>query len=275
MYNISKCSYCSHSFVYLRALLTHIDRTHGCLEQSDAADILPNNNDLAARAVERLCTGVLEDRNDEFVFDEAFTETLEPSIIDDSDTSKDDENVSSTKHFQGYLVGPGRIRKAGEPVPPEEELPIPEDRTSLWYPFIDEDEYHFGCWLITNHISKSAIEGYFKMAKASTPGKFYTGRFTSAHTFFKVVDRIVCGLDRATWKEGWTSFQLQEDEIESEQAFISSDSIRTESDKSKVPFYYRDSVKCVEFLLSQRTYEDDMVYVPIQVQDRNNDRVYN
>ena len=49
---------------------------------------------------------------------------------------------------------------------------------------------------------------------------------------------------------------------------------KVEDDKKTFPFFYRNILDCVRYLLRQITYQDDLVYAPCHEYDQNGQRIY-
>jgi hypothetical protein len=116
-----------------------------------------------------------------------------------------------------------------------------------WRPFRTLDDFKLAKWFITSKVSRSQIDRYFNngLAASSTPC------FKSAYKLDQYIHALDPYRDLLVWNEG-----------------------TFERDCSSTTFFYRDIVHCVEYLLAQTAYQNDMVYGPVREHNGNGERMY-
>jgi hypothetical protein len=114
-----------------------------------------------------------------------------------------------------------------------------------WSPFENEREFRLAEWFIVHKISKTGIDDYFKQGL----GKPGHREFRSSYTLRKKLDRL---LSLPRWQ--------------------GADAIFNNGDKAT--FYYRDPIKCMEYLLSQQLYKKDLHYAPVKEYNSGGERLY-
>ena len=102
-----------------------------------------------------------------------------------------------------------------------------------WAPFNSAEGFKLASWFIDGKVSKTRINDYF----SSGLGNAESVRYSSRHT----LENHLQFLDPYTQYLHWFEGQVE-------------DGQRT------LPFFYRDVLGCVRYLLRQITYRDDLVY---------------
>ena len=116
-----------------------------------------------------------------------------------------------------------------------------------WRPFLTLDDFKLANWFVTSKVPRSRIDEYFTigLSKSTSPC------FKSAYK----LDQYITALDPyqhfLEWKEGIYK-----------------------NDGYSSTFFYRDIVQCVEYLLSQPAYWDDIVYAPVREHNETGERLY-
>ena len=169
------------------------------------------------------------------------------AFIDDIATESDTEMLSGTPGSlaskQTYYEGSGEA--VGDVKGFEQECDILSK--DPWAPFTSPHSFKLASWFIQNKVSKLQINKYFtnRLGNSSLAG------YNAMHTLenhLRILDPYSAYLQ---WFEG---------QVE--------DGTRT------VPFFYRDVLHCVRYLLRQIAYRDDFVYAPRQEYDHRGNRIY-
>jgi len=116
-----------------------------------------------------------------------------------------------------------------------------------WYPFRTLGDFKLARWFIMSKVPRSRIDEYFAsgLSASSTPC------FRSAYK----LDQYINGLDPYQDLLEWNEATFEHD------------------GRSSV-FFYRNIVHCVEYLLAQPAYRQDIVYGPIREYDGSGQRLY-
>lgn len=156
-----------------------------------------------------------------------------------------DENESDTQsNDEDHTLGPTRFNLAttiyegaGEPLfttagydeGPESLLINP------WQPFESAEEFRLSRWFLQSNVSQGQIDDFFRTIR-TLKGSYSTGRGFARH-----LDEMssMGGLGKESW-------------IHSE----------VEMGGQKIPYYYRDPMNIVRFLLEQRAFRESLVYSP-------------
>jgi hypothetical protein len=178
-------------------------------------------------------------------------------IDEDSDT--DTEQTSSsleTPDVSVYTPEAGRCRnlasyKAGRPV---RDFPFSKERSKEFnhlYPFLTPRDYNLAKFFTTSKVPKRHVTGFFK-AKILTP----TGgnppsdiSFGSGHTFYTQTRKMV---EDPSWESGMVEYPL----------------------RPKSEFFYRNILDCIQYLLHQRAFVKHMLWEPVELFNRDGDRIY-
>lgn len=116
-----------------------------------------------------------------------------------------------------------------------------------WRPFQTLDDFKLAKWFIMSKVPRSRIDEYFAvgLSKSSSPC------FGSAYK----LDQYIEALDPYQHLLAWNEGTFNQDEHAS-------------------TFYYRDIVDCVEYLVAQPAYREDIVYAPVREYDESGGRLY-
>ena len=126
-----------------------------------------------------------------------------------------------------------------------------------WAPFDNEKVYRFAEWIIKHRISQTAVN---ELQKSPVFQGNHT--FTSAYAVFKKIDKMTYELGMQTWKSGKVSLNRSNARIERSTA------------PTGTPFFYRNPVTCIQFLLRQMAYKETITYAPVKEYNEQNERVY-
>ena len=116
-----------------------------------------------------------------------------------------------------------------------------------WAPFTSAHGFKLASWFIQNKVSKSQMNEYFtnRLGTSSLAG------YNSMHTLenhLRILDQYSAYLQ---WFEG-----------------------QFEDGSRTVPFFDRNVLDCVRYLLRQIAYRDDLVYAPRREYDHSGNRIY-
>ena len=103
-----------------------------------------------------------------------------------------------------------------------------------WHPFRNASEFKLARFFVEANIPWGHIDSFMKASLA--PPEVH---FTSAYTFRALLNNMDNGLGPESWWHGDVIFS-----------------------GTKVPFYFRDPVDCVKYLIRQKAYQSDLVYSP-------------
>jgi len=111
-----------------------------------------------------------------------------------------------------------------------------------WSPFSSGHGFKLPSWFIEAKVPKSPINEYFwsGLGNASSAG------YSSMHTLENLLQALDTHSAYLQWNEG-----------------------QVDDGKRTLPFFYRNVLDCVRYLLRQITYKDDFVYAPPTEYDTN------
>jgi hypothetical protein len=103
-----------------------------------------------------------------------------------------------------------------------------------WYPFRNASEFKLARFFVEANIPWEQIDSFMKASLA--PPDVY---FSSAYTLRKLLDKMDNSLGPESWNQGDVIFS-----------------------GTKVPFYFRNPIDCVKYLIRQKAYQSDLIYAP-------------
>lgn len=239
-----KCRFCRKVFTYGAAKLNHIEREHRELLQIYMKSI-GADQDQDSESDE----DPKSDEDPEQAEDCTLEERLFPVDHVDVDMYDVDDNSTDSEE-SGELPTTTTFPDAGIPIleDPEEDPEESQRRNRAvnpWSPFENRREFRLAEWFIKHKISKTGIDDYFKQGLGN-PGP---REFRSSYTLRKKLDQL---LSLPSWRGGDATFNTG----------------------GKTTFYYRDPMKCVEYLLSQQLYKNDLHYAPVKEYNAGGERLY-
>ncbi len=241
MSNKMKCAFCRRSYSYVGAYFSHIRREHAERVRGLPPHLLP-----AAGYRHR----------DDFIELPQASNPVEIYPSEDSDEDNDDViEDSDGRRLQPKSTQQGTaitlFEHAGRPL--DGTFDLDEDDLDPFRPFSSKQEYQIASWCIKNSISRTAIDELLGIQ-----GFQHLTNTTSAHRLFNKIDDMHYPLDESSWEQGYVCFdRLEDPNIE-----------------QTVPFWYRNPVECIEFLLQQPAYRDHMVYAPVREYNEEGERMY-
>jgi hypothetical protein len=240
----TKCPFCRRRYIRAGAYEKHLESYHPDMYKN----LFRLQTDLLrSRSPSVNLTGNEEAADHAFSFNESDYESDPVDSEPEHDSDGEDNPVSrsyssNTTQIQAYDNAGRSLRD----VPSNQRY-----ETSLlaepWRPFLTLDDFKLANWFVTSKVPRSRIDEYFAigLSKSASPC------FKSAYT----LDQYIAALDPyqhfLEWKEGTYTH-----------------------DGHASTFFYRDMVQCVEYLLSQPAYRDDVVYAPVREQNETGERLY-
>lgn len=116
-----------------------------------------------------------------------------------------------------------------------------------WHPFASAEDFEMAKWFLDGDVPNRKIDDYFRGSMGRT--SMYS--FSSAHTLFQSIDRMDQCLGWGSWKTG--TVQLW---------------------SGTEPYFYRDPVDIVRYLLRQKVFAKDFAYAPARHYSSDDERVY-
>jgi hypothetical protein len=238
----SKCPFCRRKYSRSGAYEKHLRTAHASLDIVLASTVQYNNIQtgelLNADASERQDSDYESDPGPAGLEPDAFC----PDIAYESDAEVFD-TTSACAGKQNHFEGAGEV--IGDVAGFEDE------HSNLcadpWAPFNSAEGFKLASWFIDGKVSKTRINDYF----SSGLGNAESVGYSSMHT----LENHLRFLDPYSQYLQWFKGQVE-------------DGQRT------LPFFYRDVLGCVRYLLRQIAYRDDLVYAPRREYDPSGQRIY-
>jgi hypothetical protein len=237
-----QCLYCSKTYSYIGAYITHLCRDHKERIVYISAEQLPDDG-FAIEHDSILLAFIHELHHNPF---------LHPSDDDSSDTQADSENayidpeqppvrtgICGTALWDNHLAGE-RISNEYFDVFPNE--------IDLWSPFSCEEEYRLAHWWVKHNLSRAAINELFRISTMAT-----VSNFTSSHTLFKRLNEMSYAIGIDYWQSGKVCYNR----------LANPNNLR---DDDYPLFFYRNPVECIEFLMPQPTFREH-IYSEVKTND--------
>jgi len=142
---------------------------------------------------------------------------------------------------------------AGEPIGEAPELLAATSKLldDPWFPFANAHDFKQARWMIQSNLAKGHIDQYFREGLCTTNEV----SFTSGWTLHRSLDRMYPELGEASWK--------------------SRDVVTVIGGKERsIPFYFRNPLACVAYLIKQPCFRDHLFYAPVRQYDGSGERMY-
>lgn len=242
-----KCSFCRRRYTRAGAYETHLRRAHSNLDIILATTIrTPLANRITESATDILDNGDPSERPDsDYESDPASDPAAyhcDANAISAQPTYQPDTeilNVNTSSVAAGQRHYPGAGEAIGDVEGYDEELHnLCQD---AWAPFTNAQGFKLASWFIESKVPKSRINGYFSNGLGNSASVGYT----SMHTLENLLRSLDPYGPYLRWFEG-----------------------QVEDEKRTLPFFYRNVLDCVRYLLRQITYRDDLVYAPRREYDQ-------
>jgi hypothetical protein len=123
-------------------------------------------------------------------------------------------------------------------------------------PFRSKEEYQLARWTVKHRLPKAAINDLTTISGINN-----VSSATSAYTLFKAIDSIPSDLDVNSWQRKFICFDMERDR-------------KSLPNDQLTPFWYGDPVRCIEFLMQQPSFKEDMVYAPVREYNEAGERMY-
>jgi hypothetical protein len=153
---------------------------------------------------------------------------VESEIEDVEEISIQDGDSHATRRI--LYEGSGNSHESFQ----NEEESIQNLVRSPWYPFRNASEFKLARFFVEANVPWERIESFMKASLA--PSDVH---FTSAFTLRALLNNMDDSLGPESWRQG--------------EVILSG---------TKTPFYYRDPVDCIKYLIRQRAYRSNMVFSP-------------
>lgn len=246
-----KCSFCRKRYARAGAYEKHLRTTHSNLDIILASTIL----NPPANSTEHHETGIFADNaaskgsDSDYESDAASDPAgYERNAMNDEpmheyDTQVLGDNTSSVPATSSHYPG------AGEPIGDVEgyEEELRNLCENAWAPFTNAQGFKLASWFIESKVPKSRINNYFSSGLGNPASVGYSSMYT--------LENHLQSLDPFGLYLQWLEGQVE-------------DGMRT------LPFFYRNILDCVRYLLRQITYRDDLVYAPRREYDQAGQRIY-
>ena len=116
-----------------------------------------------------------------------------------------------------------------------------------WAPLASAQGFKLASWFIESKVSKTRINDYFSNGIGNSTSVGYS----SMHTLENLLRHLDPYSPYLQWLEG-----------------------HVEDGQRTLPFFYRNVLDCVRYLLRQIAYRDDLVYAPRREYDQSGQRIY-
>jgi len=184
----------------------------------------------------------------------------EDSDYEDPITDDDESNDGLLGEVPGTAIPPVPLQFT-EMVHPSAGIAVgnaacvQEDADKLlqdpYTPFSGPAEFKLARWFVNSNIPKTQINEYFNQGL----GKSADIGYTSGYTFHQLLDSMDSELGVGSWKSGQATTRICE---------------RTQN----IPYFYRNPMDCIRFLLKQPAYRDHMAYAPVRQYNDLGERIY-
>jgi Plavaka transposase len=234
-----KCPYCSRRFQYAGAFENHIQRCHPVI-----ADIMTSSRNYRD-----------EDSDTENPL--SFFESHGGDMDCDGDSDYEDQKNNGTEDSEtpSNAVEDIVFASAGLAVSDAPEV-LSEAQNALqnpYTPFASAFEFNLAHWFVDSGIPKTRINSYFNRNLCTMQEPEIN--FRSGHTLQQLLERMDLEYGIAPWVSAQAT------------AVISGET-------HKIPFFYRDPLDCIRFLLKQPPYRDYLVFAPMRQFNESGERVY-
>jgi len=232
------CLYCSKTYSYIGAFISHLRRNHKERIVYVSAEQLPDDGFVIKHDSILL----------PFVHEPHHDPRLHRSDIHSSDAEADSENacidpeqppvrtrICATPHLDNC--------PAAKPIS-NEYFNIFDNEIDLSSPLACEEDYRSAHWCIKHNLSRATITELFRNPMMAT-----VSNCTSSHTLFKRLNKMSYAIGIDTWKSSKVCLNRLADP----------NNLR---DDDYTRFFYRNHFECIEFLMQQPAFREHMSYAP-------------
>ena len=245
-----KCSFCRKTYTQAGAYEEHLRTAHVNLDIILASTVRYTSSAITYHKdteTDLLHHEGHERPDSDYESDLDSTGRGHDAFTDDIANESDTEMLNGT---QGSLAGQethyeGSGEAVGDVNGFEQECDILSK--DPWVPFTSAHGFKLASWFIQNKVSKSQINQYF----TNRHGTSLLAGYNSMHTLenhLRILDPYSVYLQ---WFEG-----------------------QVEDGSRTLPFFYRNVLDCVWYLLRQIAYRDDLVYAPRREYNHSGNRIY-
>lgn len=243
----SKCPFCRRKYMRSGAYEKHLRTAHANLDIVLASTVRYTSSVDIINDVE---TSILHPREASELRDSDYESDPDPTgheldafTAHQSDTEIPDDSTSSLPGRQEHYPRAGEAIRDVEGFE-QEHSNLCEDP---WAPFSSAYGFKLASWFIQGKVPKSRINEYF----SSGLGNSTLAGYSSMHTLENHLRSLDPYSPYLQWFEG-----------------------QVEDSKRTLPFFYRNVLDCVRYLLRQIAYQDDLVYAPRREFDADGERIY-
>ena len=242
----TKCLFCRQRYVRASAYERHLQSRHPELYRNSYKSKTNLSRSRSSSVNSNQEPEVLEDAANPFGFDQSDYESSDSEPEHASDGEEIPVTSSRSSNTAGVVQTYDNAGRSLCNMHSDQKY----ERGLLadpWRPFHTLDDFKLANWFITSKVPRSRIDEYFAigLSKSASPC------FRSAYK----LDQYIKALDPyhhfIEWNEGTYTH-----------------------DGRSSTFFYRDIVQCVEYLLSQPAYREDIVYAPVREHDETGERLY-
>ena len=243
----SKCPFCRRKYIRSGAYEKHLQTAHANLDIVLVSTVRYTSSMDIINEVE---TSILHPREASELQDSDYESDPDPTgqeldafTAHQADTEIPDDSMSSLPGRQEHYS------RAGEAI--REVEGFEQKHSNLcqdpWAPFSSAYGFKLASWFIQGKVPISRIKEYF----SSGLGNSTLASNSSMHT----LENHLMSLDPYSPYLQWFEGQV-------------------EDSKRMLPFFYRNFLDCVRYLLHQIAYQDDLVYAPWCEFDADGERIY-
>ena len=246
----TKCPFCCQQYIRVSAYKNHLQSRHSELY---------TNLYKPKTGVSRPCSPSAD--SSEYPTDlEQLEEAAYPAGFNQSDYESDPTDSEAEEHASDGEENPASTSSNTDSIVDAYEdagLPLRDVHRDFqfevgllkdpWRPFHTLDDFKLAKWFITSKVPRSRIDEYFAIGLSASSSPC----FRSAYK----LEQYIKSLDPYQHLLAWNEGTFKHD------------------DRSSI-FFYRDIVHCVEYLLAQPAYREDIVYAPVREHDGSGERLY-
>lgn len=239
----SKCPFCRRKYSRSGAYEKHLRTAHASLDIVLASTVQYINTETGVLHIPDANERQDSDHESDTGPPAAEPDTFYRDIACESDTEVFDDATSSSAGKEIPYEGAGEVIGYVNGFE-DEHSNLCEDP---WAPFNTAQAFKLASWFIDGKVSKSRINEYF----TSGIGNAESVGYSSMHTLENHLRLLDPYSEYLQWFEG-----------------------QVEDGQRTLPFFYRDVLGCVRYLLRQIAYRDDLVYAPRREYDLTGQRIY-
>jgi len=245
-----QCLYCSKTYSYIGAYITHLYCDHKETIVYVAAEQLPDDS-FGIEHDSILLPFVQEPLHDPY---------LHPSDNDSSDTHADSQIMCIDPEqppVRTPIYGTPHLdsSSAGKLIS-NEYVDIFDHEIDIWSPFSCEQEYRLAHWFVKHNLSRAAINARFRNPTMAT-----VSNFTSSHISFKRLNKMSYTTGINSWKSSKVCYNRLADPSNLRNDYCTR-------------FFHHNPVECIELLMQWPAFREHMSYAPGKEFNDAEERIY-